>query len=185
MVDVSLLQSLSYAAAAIGVCAAAIYYMMVLMATQTNMRLTLETRRIGLIDSIITRTINEEGYRSFFELLRYEWKDYEDFERKYGSENDVDDAAKRHAMWHEYNSLGMMLRKGLVNAEGLHDSGARGAIFLWEKYKPIIEENRRRYNGKNYLKDLEYLAGEMLRVVKERDPSYRIPEALDKYVPDK
>ena len=185
MVDVSLLQSLSYVAAAIGVCVAAVYYAMVLREQRRNMRLTLETRRIGLMDSIITRTINEEGYRSFIELLRYEWSDYEDFERKYGSENDVDAAAKRHAMWHEYNSVGMMLRKGLVDAEDLCDSGVQGAIYLWEKYRPIIEENRRRYNGKNYLKDLEYLAGEMLRVTKERDPSYRIPEALDKYVPDK
>ena len=185
MVDVSLLQSLSYAAAAIGVCAAAVYYAMVLREQRRNMRLTLETRRIGLIDSIITRTINEEGYRSWFELLRYEWKDYEDFERKYGSENNVDAAAKRYASWALFNSVGMMLRKGMVEAEDLYDMGMMAPIFLWEKYKPIIEENRRRYNGQYYLQNLEYLAGEMLRVVKGRDPSYRIPEALDKYVPDK
>ena len=63
--------------------------------------------------------------------------------------------------------------------------GMMAPIFLWEKYRPIIEENRRRYTGQYYLKDLEYLAGEMLRVVKERDPSYTVPETLDKYVPDK
>jgi len=185
MVDVSLLQSLSYVAAAIGVCLAAVYYAMVLREQRRNMRLTLETRRIGLIDSIITRTINEEGMRSYFELLRYEWKDYEDFERKYGSENDVDAAAKRFAMWHEYNSVGMMLHKGMVEIEDLYDMGMQGVVFLWEKYRPIIEENRRRYNGKYYLRDLEYFAGEMLRVMKERDPSYTVPETLDKYVPDK
>jgi hypothetical protein len=185
MVDVGLLQSLSYVAAAIGVCLAAVYYAMVLREQRRNMKLTLETRRIGLIDSIITRTINEGGMRSYFELLRYEWKDYEDFERKYGSENDVDAAAKRFAMWHEYNSVGMMLHKGMVEIEDLYDMGMQGVVFLWEKYRPIIEENRRRYNGKYYLRDLEYFAGEMLRVMKERDPSYRIPEALDKYVPDK
>jgi hypothetical protein len=185
MVDVGLLQSLSYVAAAIGVCVAAVYYAMVLREQRRNMKLTLETRRIGLIDSIITRTINVEGYKRYFELLRFEWSDYEDFERKYGSENNVDAAAKRFVMWHDYNSTGVMLRKGLVEAEDLYDMGMQGVIFFWEKYRPIIEENRRRYNGKYYLRDLEYFAGEMLRVTKERDPSYRIPEALDKYVPDK
>jgi len=185
LVDLVEIQAAYYMVAATGVLVAAIYYVMTLRTTQRNMKQTLETRRIGLVDSLITRTINVEGYKRFFELLRYEWKDYEDFELKYGSENNVEAAAKRFAIWHDYNSTGMMLRKGLVEAEDLYDMGMIGVIFLWEKYRPIIEENRRRYNGQNYLRDLEYLAGEMLRVVRERDPSYRIPEALDKYVPDK
>ena len=185
MVDLVEIQAAYYMVAATGVLVAAVYYVMTLRTTQRNMKQTLETRRIGLVDSLITRTINVEGYKRFFELLRYEWKDYEDFERKYGSENNVEAASKRFAIWHDYNSTGMMLRKGLVEAEDLYDMGMIGVIFLWEKYRPIIEENRRRYNGQNYLRDLEYLAGEMLRVVRERDPSYRIPEALDKYVPDK
>jgi len=185
MVDVSLLQSLSYVAAAIGVCVAAVYYAMVLREQRRNMRLTLETRRIGLIDSIITRTINVEGMRNYFELMNYDWRDYGDFERKYGSDNDVDAAAKRFAKWNSYNSLGMMLRKGMVEAEDLYDMGLFGVIFLWEKYRSIIEENRRRYNGKDYLRDLEYLAGEMMRVKMVRDPSYKMPETFIKYVPDK
>jgi len=183
--DVSLLQSLSYVAAAIGVCVAAVYYAMVLREQRRNMRLTLETRRIGLIDSIITRTINEEGMRNYFELMNYDWRDYGEFERKYGSDNDVDAAAKRFAKWLSYNSMGAMLRKGMVEAEDLYDMGLFGVIFIWEKYRPIIEENRRRYNGKDYLRDLEYLAGEMMRVKMVRDPSYKMPETLIKYVPDK
>ena len=41
-------------------------------------------------------------------------------------------------------------------------------------FKPIIDENRRRYNGKDCLVDLEYLAGEMLKMKNERDPSYKV-----------
>ena len=70
-----MLQSLSYVAAAIGVCVAAVYYAMVLREQRRNMRLTLETRRIGLMDSIATRIVNKEGYHDYFELLNYEWKD--------------------------------------------------------------------------------------------------------------
>ena len=62
--------------------------------------------------------------------------------------------------------------------------GMQGCIFLWEKYKPIIEEERKRYLGKNFLTDFEYLANRMLKVVQERDAAYTVPETLDKYVPD-
>jgi hypothetical protein len=80
MVDVSLLQSLSYGAAAIGVCVAAFYYAIIVRFTQRNMKQTLEARRIGLIEIIITRITNDEGTKSYFELMNYEWRDYEDLE---------------------------------------------------------------------------------------------------------
>jgi len=46
---------------------------------------------------------------------------------------------------------------------------------------PIMEETRRRYNGKEYCRDMEYLAVEMLKYIQLRDPSYKIPDKLDKY----
>ncbi len=104
------------------------------------------------------------------------------FERKYGSENNLEATAKRFAVWQDYNLIGLMLRKGLVEADDLYDMGVQGVIFLWEKYKHVIEEERRRYMSKNFLMDFEYLAGEIFRVVKERDSDYMVPETLDKYV---
>ncbi len=145
---------------------------------------TLETRQISLIDNIVTRSMSEQGFKKFFELLRYEWKDFEDFEKKYGSENNVEATAKRFSVWQDYNLIGLMLRKGLVEADDLWDMGVQGVIFLWEKYKQIIEEERRRYMPKSFLSDFEYLAGEMSRIAKERDSAYLIPETLDKYVSD-
>ena len=167
-----------------GVLAGFSYYVLTVRANQRNMKQTLETRQISLIDNIVTRSMGEQGFRNMFELLRYEWEDFEDFERKYGSENNVEATAKRFAVWQDYNLIGLMLRKGLVEANDLFDMGVQGVIFLWEKYKPIIEEERKRYLGNNFLKDFEYLAGEMLKVVQERDATYMIPDTLDKYVPD-
>ena len=181
MIELSLIRDFL---ACFGVIAGFSYYVLTVRASQRNMMRTLETRQISLIDNIVTRSMGENGFRSFFELMRYEWKDYEDFEKKYGSENNVDATAKRFAVWQDYNLIGLMLRKGLVEAEDLFDMGVQGIIFLWEKYKSIIEEERKRYLGKNFLRDFEYLAGEMLRVVQERDSNYMVPNTLDKYVPD-
>jgi len=167
-----------------GVLAGFSYYVLTVSASRRNMRQTLETRQISLIDNIVTRSMGENGFRNFFELMRYEWKDFEDFERKYGSENNLEATAKRFSVWQDYNLIGMMLRKVLVTADGLCDMGVQEVTFLWEKYRSVIEEERRRYMSKNFLSDFEYLAGEMFRIIKERDPNYMIPETLDKYVPD-
>jgi hypothetical protein len=78
-----------------------------------------------------------------------------------------------------------MLRKGFVNVEDLYVLGMAGIPFNWAKYKPIIEETRRRYNGKEYLKDFEFLAAEMLRYIQSRDPSFRVSETLLNYDPNK
>ena len=185
MVDVSLLQQLSYVAAAIGVCAASAYYMMILRATQQNMRLTLETRRIGVVENMMRMFTDTEGRKKAIELLNFEWTDYEDFERKYGSDNNVDAAAKRYSLWNNWNSLGMMLRKEMVEAEDLYDLGGSTMPLFWKKWKPIVEEVRRRYWGQDYLKDCDYLYEEMMKVKLRRDPRYVIPETLGKYVPDK
>jgi flagellar biogenesis protein FliO len=48
MVDLALLQSISYMAGALGVCVAAIYYVMKLRTKQTNLKTTLETRQMQL-----------------------------------------------------------------------------------------------------------------------------------------
>jgi hypothetical protein len=165
-----------------GVLTGLTYYTLTVRASQRNMRQTLETRQISLIDNMVTRSMSEQGFKNLFELLRYEWDDFEDFERKYGSENNLEATAKRFSVWQDYNLIGLMLRKGLVEADDLYDMGVQGVIFLWEKYKHVIEEERRRYMSKNFLMDFEYLAGEIFRVVKERDSDYMVPETLDKYV---
>ncbi len=63
--------------------------------------------------------------------------------------------------------------------------GLIGSIFLWAKYKDVIEEGRRRYNGMDYMRDFEFLANEILRIKQIRDPSYKLPATLTQYVPDK
>ena len=181
MVELSIIRD---CIAIFGVLAGFSYYVLTVRANQRTMKQTLETRQISLIDNIVTRSMGEQGFRNMFELLRYEWEDFEDFERKYGSENNVEATAKRFAVWQDYNLIGLMLRKGLVEANDLFDMGVQGVIFLWEKYKPIIEEERKRYLGNNFLRDFEYLAGEMLKIVQERDSTYMIPDTLDRYVSD-
>jgi hypothetical protein len=52
MVDLSEIQAAYYMVAATGVLVAAVFYIMNLREQRRNARLTLETRKIGLIDSL-------------------------------------------------------------------------------------------------------------------------------------
>jgi len=172
---------------------AAVYYIFTLRINMRTQELALkaqqqnlETRRLELVDSIITRTHTTDWTRNLLELLRYEWRDYEDFEKKYGSENNVESAAKRFTLWNTLNHIGVMVMKGIIEDEDIYNAGLQaGSIFLWEKYKPVISEVRRRYQGQDYLSGFEFLVGKLLGIVKERDPTYVFPETLDRYVPDK
>jgi len=179
-------QTVGVLVTATSVTIAAIYYIFTLRTNQRNLKMNLETRRLGLVDSIITRTHTTEWTRNILELLSYEWTDYEDFERKYGSDNNVESAAIRYTIWNSLNQIGVMVMKGIIEDEDIYNAGLQaGSIFLWEKYKPIIKEVRRRYQGQDYLTGFEFLVGELLRIVKERDPTYVFPETLGRYVPDK
>jgi hypothetical protein len=117
-----------------------------------------------------------------------QWTDYDDFEKKYGT--DTGEAGKincamRHVFWFSYDAFGRQLRRGLIDRETLYGALGLGATWIWAKFKPVLEENRRRYSGIDAFEGLEYLAGEMLRMKLERDPMYKVPEAFLRYVPDK
>ncbi|MGD0805847.1 MAG: hypothetical protein ABSA11_17430, partial [Candidatus Bathyarchaeia archaeon] len=58
MVDLALLQSVSYIAGALGVCVAAIYYML-------NLREVRQNRRISFTSNLLQTIASKEGIRSW------------------------------------------------------------------------------------------------------------------------
>ena len=78
LVDVGLLQSLSYVAAAIGVCIAAAYYVLIL-------RFQNKTRQAQLFMQIHAQWGDMAFLKGFYDILnRWHWKDWNDFWAKYG-----------------------------------------------------------------------------------------------------
>ena len=153
-----------------------IYYVMVL-------RNQNKTRQIQLLMQLSDRR-NEETSRKGLELLEMEWTDYDDFERKYGSDNNPDNFAMRVTFWNRFNTQGMLLRRGLVDADILFASGGNGPMFHWNKYGPIIKELRRRYNMPVYCTGFEYLAEENRKFIEQRGFSTEVPDTYYRYVPE-
>ena len=140
MVDLVMLQSVSYIAGATGVAIAAIFYVLNLRISQRNMKQTLETRKLSFVTSITSQLLSEEGQRRYGELLNMEWTNYDDFEKKYGSDYNLDNYAKRMNVWKTYNTLGMLVREKLIEPEVLWRINDVNPCFMWSKFKDIIVE---------------------------------------------
>ena len=81
MVDLVVLQPVSYMAAAIGVCVAAVYYIL-------NLRNQIQSRKAQLFMQLGEHLMDQAETKSHYEILyEWEWKDLDDFQKKYGLGN--------------------------------------------------------------------------------------------------
>ena len=162
---------------------AAVFYVLNLRISQRNMRQTLETRKLSFVTSITNQLLSEEGERRYGELLSMEWRDYDDFEKKYGSDYNMDNYSKRMSVWNTYSTLGMLVREKLIESEVIYSIDNVNPCFVWSKFKDIIPEWRKRYGAKDTFSDWEFLNNEILRIALSKDPFFKIPETFMKYVP--
>jgi len=118
----------------------------------------------------------------YAELIYMEWRDYDDFEKKYGSDTNPENFSKRMIVWGVYDSLGMLLKQGLADKDILYNSQILyGCTYVWHKYRDVLEETKRLYSGVDAWAGFEYLVNEMLRMKKIRDPNYKVEMANPKY----
>jgi len=159
------LQPVSWVAAAIGVCVAAFYYSM-------NLRETSKNRKITTSNNMLQTLFKEETLQSCGHLLNCTWTDFENFLSKYDSTVNPDNFAKRSSIFSIYETLGYLLKQGLVDKELIYVTGGNSAIFLWGKYKSVIEGYRKVAYGNDYMSYFEYFASEMWNVKRIRDPTF-------------
>ena len=170
-------QTISIVFAGLSLSIAAIYYISILRINQRN-------SKIALTNNIMQSMLSKQAQRDWIELMNMVWRNYDDFERKYGSDVDKDIFATRMSVWQTYNLFGHLLRKNVVDAETCYIAGGNFSVFLWFKFKPILIEHAERYAGRDTYSGLEYLAEKMLELSLKNDPSYKVPEAFTKYIPN-
>ena len=169
----------------LGLTASIIYYAIVLRNSNKTQQLALETRRLQIIMDLDQEMKSFETYNRIIELLNMQWTDYDDFERKYGSDNNPENFAKRYSVLYSLNSLGILLKDGLFDADTAYDLlGEVSTIWLWNKFESVIMETRRRYNVPNALEYFEFLYKELMKVKESRGITPPVPETYTKYIPD-
>ncbi len=163
MVDLALLQSISYIAGALGVCVAAAYYMINLRETRKTQQLQLETRQVQLFIQLYNDFRKPENLLLIGKAMQMNWRDYDDVMKKYDNVEHMEDRIP-YASWSMYyQEIGVLLKEGYIDiklvAQFLPDA-FRG---YWEKFKPIILEHRVRNSYPQYFAGMEYLYNEFCK----------------------
>jgi hypothetical protein len=164
--DLNVLQPVSWVAAAIGVCLAAVYYAL-------NLRETTRNRRITLTNTLMQPFLTEEGMKNINEMFDMEWTDFKDFMKKYDSKLNPSNFAKRMALWNNLEVLGFQYRSGLIDLGTVYSVCLMLVPMLWMKFKPVIEEYKKFDYPKTAYENFEYLASEIAGYVARRDSSFK------------
>jgi hypothetical protein len=168
LVDLALLQSISYIAGALGVCIAAVFYVLNLRISQRNMKANTETRQFQLLMQLSAPSFTREGLRTWFEFANMEWKDYDDFEKKYGADVNPESFVVRDFMGSWFNKAGILLRYGMIDRELLYDFLGPDSITAWNKFGEIVRTQRELYSWPEWVRDWEYLYDEMVKIATRR-----------------
>jgi hypothetical protein len=159
MVDLALLQSVSYIAGALGVCVAASYYVMTLRVQQNNMKTTLETRQAQILITML-QTIQSPQYRNAKKILEpIQLKNSEDY-NKMTSNQESNDAFFIVAWFLE--GVGVLVRENLISERLVAELISGEILDWWKRYGGIVKEMQLKMGFPRFCVEVEYLNSRMI-----------------------
>ena len=159
MVDLALLQSVSYIAGALGVCVAAFYYVMTIRVQQRNVKSTLETRQADILQRHVQISASQDFMDSWHDVVfNQNYLTYEEWTKYYGPDVNPDAYTHYTALIQYHEILGGLLRENLVNIELLERIWQPlHLVCVWDRVEPVIKGWRERYRDDSIYENLEYL----------------------------
>ena len=164
MVDILLLQTVSIAIASASIVVAAIYYFL-------QIRHQSKVRQTDLVNKLYSTFISTEFMDATVKFSSLEFEDYKDYIDKYGSIsrvgkygpifNDTPEFKSLYAVDNFFNQVGILLNRGLIDADLVRDVFGYRVEALWNKIQPLIQGFRKELNQPEAGKWFEYLYNEM------------------------
>jgi len=114
--------------------------------------------------------VSREGLRLLEEIWLMVWSDFDDFVRKYDSTVNPDNYAMRTSVFLICEVLGRQYRSGVIDLDTLFSVCSTNISQLWVKFKPILEEYRKREYGRGQWLNWEYLADALDKMSERLDP---------------
>jgi hypothetical protein len=127
----------------------------------------LETRQAQLFMDMYREFVTESESGTIYLLLNMKYTDYEDFERKYGHDEnpEANNMITRHMMLME--GFGVLIREGYISVR-LVALLTSGTIRLgWEKMRDYIYEVRKRNNMPRWSIEYEYLYNKVMEYAEQ------------------
>ena len=130
-----------------------------------------KTRRTQLFTQIYKERYNQENIQRWWELMSWEWEDWDEYYNKYGGFGvDTKQAAISVAHFSYYDGLGLLVKNKMVDVLTVFQLMHSPIIALWLKFESIIKSMRNIPGGPslNYMESWEFLANEMIKMRIER-----------------
>jgi len=148
----------------IGLIASILYYTFTLQNAN-------KTRQAQLFSQIYQARYNQDYIQRWWEIMSWDWKDFDDYYSKYGGfDVDPEIAAVSIAQFSYYDGLGLLVKNRMVDVETVFQLMSAPIISLWFKCETVIKGMRVMENGPgmNYMDSFEFLANEMIRMRLEK-----------------
>jgi len=155
LVDVQIFQTISIVMAATSMVVAATYYIL-------KIRIDIKTRQAQLFIQLYNRLNDKEFCNSYGMVLwRFEWKDFDDWQRKYHPQEDLETWTSWVSVARFFSGIGTMAKRKLIDV-GMVDNIMGGpVIWTWEKMEPIVKESKVSLKRPQLWDDFEYLYNEI------------------------
>lgn len=166
MVDLVFLQSVSYIAAAVGVCIAAIYYVL-------NLRTAIKTREAQLFMQVFDRFREQDFWEGINETRKAEFDEFLEWTQ---TKMSFDEFNKLNSISAYFEGVGVLLKRGYIDVDLINDFMPITILTYFENIKPYIQWRIDRSSSTYRWKNYQYL----YRVVK--DTHERRLKSYDKYL---
>ena len=141
-----------------------------------------KTRQAQFFKQFSDRLHEPKTLSLWVQMTRWEWEDFEDFERKYGSIDHPDQFGERYSFWAMLNDLGWLVEKGIIGIGDVDTLIGPMIYWTWEKFEPVIVESRRVYHYPDQYRSWETLTQKVIEYRKKQNTYRDIPEYYDDYL---
>ena len=130
MVDIT---EISAVVAAAGVLIGVVYYVL-------DMRNQARARKTDLVMRLYSTLSSKEFQEAWYKIWNLEFRDYNDFEKKYGSITAETPANIAFSVvFNFFDGIGVLLNERLIDIDQTFDLFSEWVAITWEKMRPAVE----------------------------------------------
>ena len=113
-----------------------------------------------LLLGLYERFNDPEFQKSWHEVGQWEWKDYDDYLKKYGADPKASGQADMVSTFFE--GMGALAKRGIIDIAQVDDAMSKSILSYWRKFGPVYTESRKKL-GPTRGRYTEYLCNEVQR----------------------
>ena len=157
------------------------YYLIIMRNSQRTRELTLqsqdqalETRQTQLFMYMYDRWSDPEFMKHYYEIMEWNWTDYDDFWERYGASKNPDTYLHFSTIGRFFEGVGVLVKRELVDPLLVDDLMSGHVLRFWERFgESIIKEYQVRANSPTYYEFVEYLYSVIKPIAESQHPELK------------